>query len=831
MRQRLRILIPSGLVLFGAVVFSVLFRINLAPVPAASYAARDDALITLSHARNFVEYGFIGVSPSGERLEGFSAPLQFLVAAIAYRVEPFDYRTFFDWQTAIGTMVLGGLFAGALAFSGSASVHRWRYGFILIALIASAEILASSRAFLLWHASGMENVYKVAGMLALLWALDRMLRSGRLSWAAASIVLLASLTRIDAIVGVGVMLTASAALWWWRHRNAKGVAFAVVSLLPWTVFMAWRYWYFGQWEPNTAAAQRISVDARLAALAHAPGAVIADTVAWLRKVGGSLHMFQLAWLPVVLVLAGRSRVAWSRAVLILAGVLACVAQYVLFGAVRLDIARTVTEIALYATIAAPFVLLSRDEFRARDLFAGTCILAVSAATAAWQAPDRNEIGWGAAGFEASAERLETIARSQQIPRPLILNADLGAISWRKGANILDLGLLGSSILPRLERPAGYILSVAQPDLMEIHDAWSCLYRDIFERREFIEDYEPVEAVRTPWLVENCKDAPAAATGIWIRKAVKKDSTSVERQFMDRFAANWDLSILDEELTRCLAAAGARPCTYVARTVFRFVPELKRAGRYQDAVTRLAQNPRLRLERAYVTSSTDSRWWRVAAAAVQPPTVAPARLSFFATADGTRSSQTTVTIADPLRLGWRVAAPQGLFDLQPSQGTGTVTVRLAPRPAAAVEDKIVDVEVFAADEMTAASTFSVRFKTFASVDSGPPMGSVDVPADPVRLGTGAIVFQGWAIDPFDLQGVFVTYDDPDGRTVTLGEARRGGARPDVGAFHPNAHDLLNAGWTFALEPRMLERVALPVTLRFQAKGARRVAEIGVRKVIQ
>jgi hypothetical protein len=207
------------------------------------------------------------------------------------------------------------------------------------------------------------------------------------------------------------------------------------------------------------------------------------------------------------------------------------------------------------------------------------------------------------------------------------------------------------------------------------------------------------------------------------------------------------------------------------------------------------------------------------------------LSFFATVDGTRSSQTTVTIADPLRLGWRVAAPQGLFDLQPSQGTGTAAVRLAARPTGTVEDKFVDVEVFAADEMAAASRFSVRFKTFASVDSGPPMGSVDVPADPVRLGTGAIVFQGWAIDPFDLQGVFVTYDDPDGRTVTLGDARRGGARPDVGAFHPNAHDLLNAGWTFALEPRMLEGVPLPVTLRFQAKGARRVAEIGLRKVIQ
>jgi hypothetical protein len=86
-----------------------------------------------------------------------------------------------------------------------------------------------------------------------------------------------------------------------------------------------------------------------------------------------------------------------------------------------------------------------------------------------------------------------------------------------------------------------------------------------------------------------------------------------------------------------------------------------------------------------------------------------------------------------------------------------------------------------------------------------------------------------VDPFDLQSVSVTYVDRDGRTVTLGEARRGGPRPDVAAFLPDAHDLLNAGWTFALDPRMLHGVPLPVALHFQARGARRVADIGVRTV--
>ena len=97
----------------------------------------------------------------------------------------------------------------------------------------------------------------------------------------------------------------------------------------------------------------------------------------------------------------------------------------------------------------------------------------------------------------------------------------------------------------------------------MHDAWSCLYRDLFTRREFIEEYEPIETVRSAWLVENCKEAPTAVTGVWIRKAMTKGSASPERQFMDGFGARLDPRMLDEELSRCLASAGARPCLYVA----------------------------------------------------------------------------------------------------------------------------------------------------------------------------------------------------------------------------------------------------------------------------
>jgi len=389
-------------------------------------------------------------------------------------------------------------------------------------------------------------------------------------------------------------------------------------------------------------------------------------------------------------------------------------------------------------------------------------------------------------------------------------------------------LLGSAILPRLNTPVDYIFGIAKPDLIEIHDAWSCLYRDIFTSREFADEYQAMESTRTPWLIANCQDVPAAATGIWIRKAVMKGSGSPERQFLDRLSTGVDLDAIQQELASCNAVAAPRPCAYVGRTIFRFAPELKRAGQYAAVASRLASDPKLRLEHALVTSSTDTRWWQDAAAAVQAPGLEPAKLSFFALQDGSRGSHASIHVDDPLRVGWRIETSQP-FGVEPSAGIGAATVRLTPKATSQPADHVVDVRAFAGHDTTTSSGVSVRFKTFASIDPGPPIGAVDAPPDPVYLRKTPVMFQGWAVDPFDLQSVFVTYDDRKGETITLGEARRSGPRPDIAALFPNAHDLFNAGWTFGLDPRVLNRVPLPVTLHFQAKGGRRIAEIGVRTI--
>ena len=83
----------------GGVLFCFVFAFALHDVPLEWYHNRDDALITLSHAKNWVDYGFIGVNPSGGMVEGFSAPLPFLLYTISYGLFGIDFSTHLEIQT------------------------------------------------------------------------------------------------------------------------------------------------------------------------------------------------------------------------------------------------------------------------------------------------------------------------------------------------------------------------------------------------------------------------------------------------------------------------------------------------------------------------------------------------------------------------------------------------------------------------------------------------------------------------------------------------------------------------------------------------------------
>ena len=597
--------IVAALLVTGVIAFTSLFYSHLRLVAETRYVDRDDAVITLSHARNLVEYGFVGVSPSGERIEGFSAPLQFLVAAGVYAIRPFDYHAFFQWQTLIGTVALGAVFA-ALLLPGPLEGPPYRELLAGAAIVLGAYILANSSAFLWWHASGMENVYKCVALLALIGVLDRMLRRERIWWAAAPLVPLAAITRIDAIVPVGILLATFAALWWGRRRDGRAVTFAIVALTPWLAFMVARRVYFGQWEPNTAAAQSISVAARLAAAVRAPMDSLVDYRDWFSAVGASLFAVQLLWLAPLLWFARRQAAAIGRLALIVAAVVACVVQYAMFGPSRMDPPRTVTELALYATVAGPFVLLGFSVFSRTHLLAGLLVLISAAAAASRAVPHRLDVGWGTPTFEEAADFMERLAASEDLPRPTIANPDLGAVSWRKRFNMVDFGRLGSAVIPKVQAPGVYVAAVALPDIIELHAPWSCFYQEMFQAPAFLERYVRVTAPDPR--DAQCPGPTGNHQAYWLRRDVMKGSGTPERRFLDAFRDSFALDLLDRELASCLATPAARPCGYVGRTLFRFAPELRRAGRDTDVAARLLRDPRLRLEHAFFTSASDPLWW-------------------------------------------------------------------------------------------------------------------------------------------------------------------------------------------------------------------------------
>jgi hypothetical protein len=63
------------------------------------------------------------------------------------------------------------------------------------------------------------------------------------------------------------------------------------------------------------------------------------------------------------------------------------------------------------------------------------------------------------------------------------------------------------------------------------------------------------------------------------------------------------------LSACQTIQGVRPCGYIGRTLFRFVPELKQRGQFDRIAALLEADPRLATEHAFFTSSRDPLWWQ------------------------------------------------------------------------------------------------------------------------------------------------------------------------------------------------------------------------------
>lgn len=573
--------------LLGAISFLGIFFARYAFVDGDLYQARDDGVITMSVGRHLVEYGFIGVGPSGPIVEASSSPLQTILFALNYAIHEPGFATFAHWQTILATAALGAVIGAAFGRDGILSAAIWS--------LATATTLVLFMPFLLWHGSGMENALGHVLFPATVVALAGAYAKGSASAWLALLAAVTALTRIDSIIYVAPVMAFFAWMWWRRWQNARAFWIGAATALLWAVVMGLRYWYFGQLFPNTAFAQDISLRDRITAIATGNSTVILSSllvaVVLIVNQGWWLLLPQLRFLSGLQTDPATLFLRWS------AGIMSLVAFTTpfLFGPPRIDVTRLSTHVTPVIVLAVVLSLRHATDIR-KALFRFSILPIWAAGIILIVQPPLERVGlgtyylgWSTKPFEEVRQRFLDFAEREDIRRATIANPDLGVMSWHKTFNIVDLGAIGSpevALLDQHQGAADFFLDIALPDIIESHGVWSLRHcQRLFLDPRFGTIYEPLPGTRPT--SELCASANPD-TGYWVRRDILKGSQSAERQFLDRLQLDLSAARISDEIDACRQANAN--CAYITRTVYRFIPELRKSGKIQEVSERLEGIP-------------------------------------------------------------------------------------------------------------------------------------------------------------------------------------------------------------------------------------------------
>jgi hypothetical protein len=558
----------SVLPVVGGLVFLLIFNVYYSKLNPDFYALRDDGIITLSHAKNLVDYGFIGVGPSGERLEGYSAPVQFLVYALAYWLCGVSFSEFAEVQTQACTFALGSIFV--LFF-------RDRRCFAVVAAIATAVLLGRLTPFIQWHGSGMENalthvLFALTTLVLFQFALGKQVHL----WMAL-VPFLASISRLEAMYHIFPLLVIFATYFYFVEGKKDGVVFLIVVMVLWAAYHAWRYLYFGDLKPNTAYAQEISIAGRILGLFRLDRDLLASSFGNAKLIfsshGGYLSLLAL---PLLVFVTWRST---SGLLFAMTVSIACTSfsNPFVFGPTRLDVTRSTTQMAFFSLLSISCVLyLARR--RQTVLFSVILLPAILFVDRINYRPSY-DMCCRISYFDSFRRQFSKISEDERLPRPTVSNPDLGVVSWYKQFNIVDLGMLGSKIMAKLAKSpfiGEYFFEYAAPDIIESHGMWTCRYNEsIFSDKRFRERYDVVweEASKCP----ECGDDDLIA-GIWVRKDIRRNAVTAERVLIDDLLEELSVERLRRELATCQESKPEpSSCVYVARSAYRFLPEFTSKG--------------------------------------------------------------------------------------------------------------------------------------------------------------------------------------------------------------------------------------------------------------
>jgi len=560
----------------GGILFCIIFYIEYQAIPSSWYQQRDDALITLSHARNWVEYGVIGVSPSGGKVEGFSAPFSFLIYTFLFAICKMHYHIFFALQTWICTFLLGVLCS---LFSKKS---------LLITAIG-AILLTRCAEFFLWHGSGMENPINHVCIGLAIWSLIEIYKKNY-HWKYAIPIAISMLVRVDSLYYI-LPLLITVVLVKRNHTSLSStLRFSALCLLPVFVLHLSRWWYFGSLIPNTAFAQQIDIIARLGRLWSGDQEIwhysIFLGIELLLTQGIIFFLIFIPWIPCL----------WKHKDFRFILVLLCVFTILvgltpfLFGTARLSPGRITTTASVVFILCIVYGCSLLGNIRHRILALLSLLVIAFIPNIPFEISKRilpKTTIQHNTGFQFSepkriccdtttlAQRHKeflSLRNQHDLYRPMIAIPDLGLISWHKDANILDLGRLGHPLLAQSDNKefiTHYILDIVAPDIIQSHSHWSCEYKDIiFSVPRFIERYKALYTDENP--------CPKGFSGVWIRKDIMKNSQSKERNFLDMLINDLSVQSINMEIENCYADSN-QDCTYIARTILRFWPEINSRG--------------------------------------------------------------------------------------------------------------------------------------------------------------------------------------------------------------------------------------------------------------
>lgn len=603
----------SGLAcpLLSGFIFVLVFSIHYKNVPDHLYKNRDDGIITLSHAKGLVEYGSISINPSGERIEGFSAPLQFLLFSFLYAAFRIPYDSYTFLQTYLSIFMIGVIFFLLL---------NDRKPINLFFSLVSAWVLKYDFSFLGWHGSGMENPIT---HLFFLWAICCLwvsIRDDKVSYWSFVPILLASISRIESIYHIAPILAAHVLLWRFRNKNWKPLRLVIMVLVAWAALFMLRFSYFGSLFPNTQKAQGIS-------LLHQFAQAISlsrDYYHHVRVMGTLIFrnhfgLFLLLTSPFIYFIRHDKKLV-SLVVLLLLPILTALSIPAVFGPPRIDITRTSTQMALLVITLSAVVFSNTSFGKFRHPIGGIAPFLLLALLGAATAVKPYYLGWDIDHFLQLRNELLQISNREQLHRPTVANIDLGVISWHKDFNIIDLGNLGNPVTAQFTSSReyqDYIFEFAKPDILELHSVWSDRYAFLFMDPRFDKTYQPVRSTVDEFLNhaadknKNPEYKAHVRTGIWIRKDMMLNSQSNERCFMEALKRDCSLRTVNRELETCLKNAATNrgvDNNYITRNLYRYLPEFSATGDYDALVLLLSGYAgKLDLNTSMITARKNPRW--------------------------------------------------------------------------------------------------------------------------------------------------------------------------------------------------------------------------------